>query len=193
MKYRPLITILLVLTSIVVTLGAPAFDSSLYGVNGHPVEWLSFSPGLPFRHLGLSLFLSPFIHLNTLHLFTNLAFLIPMALMMERKRSGRFLAMFFFSIHFVVMLTLVGIENLFPSGGNAFLGSSHVVVGLYSYWSLSQKRYGLLFFTLLIIAAGLWENQNPLTLLAHTLGLFSGILLFVLGRLWCKIRAKSTN
>lgn len=181
------------MTSIVITFGAPAFDSSLYGVNGHPVEWLSFSPGSPFRHLGLSLLLSPFIHLNALHLFTNLAFFLPVALMIERKRSGPILALYFFSIHFMVLLTLVGIENLFSLEGKAFLGSSHIIVGLYGFWSIANKKYGMLFVALVMIAAGLWENQSPFTLLAHGLGLIGGLLLPAADRLRSKLRPQGAN
>lgn len=143
--------------------------------------------------MGLSLLLSAFIHINTAHLLTNLAFFLPIAMMVERQRSGLFLAGAWFFIHFLVLLTLTGIAVLFPLGGNSFLGSSHIIVGLYGFWSLERKKYGLLFFALLIISAGLWENQSPFTLVAHFLGLLGGLLLFAIGHLRNKSRLKSAN
>jgi membrane associated rhomboid family serine protease len=172
---------------------APIFDSSIYGVNGHPTEWLSFLPSSPFRRMGLSLIFSPFLHINFQHLLTNMVFFTPVAMMMERKRSGVFLALNFFAIHFQVLLLLVVVNLFFPLYGKAFLGSSHVIIGLYSFWSLTNKKYGMLFFAFLILAVGLWQTQSPLTLLAHGLGFMVGIELLLLGRFWGKFGPKSSN
>jgi membrane associated rhomboid family serine protease len=193
MKTRPLATISFILLSIIITFMAPIFDSSIYGVNGHPTEWLSFLPSSPFRRMGLSLIFSPFLHINFQHLLTNMVFFTPVAMMMERKRSGVFLALNFFAIHFQVLLLLVVVNLFFPLYGKAFLGSSHVIIGLYSFWSLTNKKYGMLFFAFLILAVGLWQTQSPLTLLAHGLGFMVGIELLLLGRFWGKFGPKSSN
>lgn len=193
MNHRPLATISFILISFAVTLMAPIFDSSVYGVNGHPTEWLSFLPNDPFRHMGLSLVVSPFLHINFQHLISNLFFFAPVAMMMERKKSGFFLILHFFLIHSQVLLLLVMVNFLFPIGGKAFLGSSHVIIGLYTYWSLASKKYGMLFFALLILGVGLWQSQSPLTLLAHALGFIVGVEILLLGRLRDKLRSKSSN
>ncbi len=79
-----------------------------------------------------------------------------------------------------------------PLDGKAFLGSSHVVIGLYTYWSLANKKYGMLFFALLMLSVGLWQSQSPLTLLAHALGFMVGVEILLLGRLRDKLRTKSS-
>jgi len=193
MNHRPVATISIILISFAVTLMAPIFDSSVYGVNGHPTEWLSFLPSEPFRHMGLSLVVSPFLHINFQHLITNMIFLAPVAMMMERKKSGFFLILHFFLIHSQVLLLLVMVNFLFPIDGKAFLGSSHVILGLYTFWSLANKKYGMLFFALLVLSVGLWQSQSPLTLLAHALGFIVGIEILLLGRLRDKLRSKSSH
>ncbi len=193
MNHRPAATISLILISVAVTLMAPIFDYSVYGVNGHPTEWLSFLPGDPFRHNGFSLVVSPFLHINFQHLLTNLIFFAPVAMMMERKKSGFFLALNCFLVHSQVLLLLVMVNHLFSLDGKAFLGSSHVIIGLYTYWSLANKKYGMLFFALLILGVGLWQSQSPLTLLAHTLGFIVGVEILLLGRLRDKLRSKSSH
>lgn len=192
MKHRPITTITFFLLSLAVTLIAPTFDSSFYGVNGHPTEWLSFMPGAPLRHMGLSLIFSPLLHINVWHLITSLIVLAPVALMMERKKSGFFLALNFCLIHFQVLLFLVWINMFYPMEGKAFLGSSHVVIGLYTFWSLANKKYGMLSIPLIAISIDLW-NSNSLTLLAHTLGFVVGVEILLLGRLWNKVRPQSAN
>lgn len=193
MKNRPIATISFVLFSVLVTFVAPIFDSSLYGVNGHPSEWLSFMPSMPFRHMGLSLILSPFLHLNFQHLVTNTILFIPVAMMVERKNSGRNLALNFFLIHFQVLFFLIFVTLFYPLEGKAFLGSSHVIIGLYSFWSITNKKYNLLYFSILILAVGLWQDQSHLTTLVHVLGLLTGLELSVFCRLRSKLRSKSTN
>lgn len=192
MNYRPLVTMALVLTSLIVTLVAPIFDSSFYGVNGHPTEWLSFSPDAPLRHYGLSLIFSPFLHISFLHLLTNMVVFMPVAMMIERKKSGSNLILRFLFIHFKVLIILVIVNALFPLGGKAFLGSSHVVVGLYTFWALNQKKYGMLLVPLLVLGIGLWDFSS-LTFLAHILGFLVGVGLFFLGSLLSKLRLKSSN
>ncbi len=192
MNQRPLATITFIMLSFAVTLMAPIFDSSVYGVNGHPREWLSFLPGSPLRHMGLSLICSTFLHINFLHVMTNMIFFTPISLMMERKKTGLFLTLNFFLIHFQVLLLLYLINLVFPMEGKAFSGSSHVIVGLYTLWSLTQKKYGMLFWPLLVIAIGLWDD-NSHTLLAHALGFIVGVELLFLGRLWDKLRSKRSN
>lgn len=193
MKNRPITTICFIAVTFLVTFVAPIFDSSLYGVQGHPTEWLSFLPNAPLRHLGASLLFSPFIHVNFEHLMINLFFFVPMAMIIERKRSGTFLLFSVSLIHFQVLLALFVLSSIFPLEGKAFLGLSHIIVGLFSFWSLTNKKYGLLFLALLIIGVGQWQSQNELTLLAHGLGLVFGVELFFLGRFQNKQRLHGTN
>lgn len=183
MKTRPYATISLIVLSVIVTFIAPAFDSSIYGVNGSPLQWWSFMPAQPFRQLGLTLLLAPFLHLNTEHLLINTILLVPVGLMIERKQSAKHLAITFLSIHLLTMVLLI-ISSTFGNLSNAyFLGMSHIVAGLYSYWALVNRKFSLLIFAAGILIAGFWKNQNPLTLLAHGLGIASGVILFGLGRL----------
>lgn len=188
MNHRPVASIALILLSFAVTFIAPTFDSSFYGLDGHPSGWLSFSPQDPLRHMGLSLILSPFLHVNLIHLMTNVIVFIPVAMMMERKKSGSYLTFQFFLIHFLVLILLVLSNLLFPMGNKAFLGSSHIITGLYTFWALANKKYGLLVLPLFIISIGLWENQS-LTLLSHSLGFFAGVIFLILGRLHEKLRS----
>jgi membrane associated rhomboid family serine protease len=190
---RPLITISFTLISFTVMVMAPIFDSSVYGVNGHPTEWLSFLPNAPFRHMGLSLFFSPFLHINFQHLITNILIFLPVAMMIERKRSGAFLAVIFFSIHFQVLILLAVIDVFYPLDGKAFLGSSHVIIGLYSFWALTSKKMSMLYFGILLCAVGFFQSQGALTLLAHTLGLCTGIALLIPDRFGSKLRSKRPN
>lgn len=172
---------------------APIFDYSVYGVNGHPTVWLSFSPDSPLRHGGLSWIVSPFLHLHFEHLITNMTLFVPVAMMMERKKSGKFLLLKFLSIHTLVLLALMFVSPFYPLSGKAFLGSSHVVIGLYCYWGLANKKYSMTVLALVILGIGLWQSQSPLTLLAHVLGFLIGFGILVTGSLWDKIRAKGTN
>lgn len=188
MKYRPFASLSLILLSFIVTVMISILDTSIYGINGHPTQWLSFLPHDPLRHMGLSLFISPFLHINFMHALVNMIFFIPLALMIERKKSGKFLAVTFFLNHGLVLLSLVLVDLFFSLEGKTFLGSSHVIVALYGFWALYNKNYSLLFWPLLIIGIGLWEPQ-PLTLLAHSLGLLDGVIIFYVIRLWEKFRA----
>jgi hypothetical protein len=55
-------------------------------------------------------------------------FFAPVAMMMERKKSGFFLTLHFFLIHSQVLLFLVMVNHVFALDGKAFLGSRHVVL-----------------------------------------------------------------
>lgn len=193
MKNKLNATISFLLLSFAITFMAPIFDSSFYGFNGHPIEWMSFLPTSPLRHAGISILFSPFLHLNTQHLLTNLFFFTPIAMMMERKRSGLFLALHFFLIHFQVLLLLVLVNVFYPLEGKAFLGSSHIIIGLYSLWSVANKKFAMMSFALLILVIGMWQGQGALTLLAHALGLLVGIETLFLGRLWVKFRSQPSH
>ncbi len=192
MNYRPVVTIVLILVSFLATLVAPIFDSSFYGENGHPTEWLSFLPTVPLRQSGLTLIFSPFLHINLSHLLTNMVILLPVALMIERKISGRKLILFFSLIHFQVLLLLVLADVFMSLEGKAFLGSSHIVIGLYTFWALNQKKYGMLFMPLLVLGIGIW-NSHSLTFLAHMLGFIVGVELLFLCRLWERVRPQHSN
>lgn len=187
MKYRPFVSLSFILLSFIVTVMITILDTSIYGINGHPTQWLSFTPHEPLRHMGLSLLISPFLHINFMHVLVNMILFIPLALMIERKKSGKFLAVAFFLNHTLVLLLLVLVDLFFSLKGKAFLGSSHVVVGLYTFWALYNKNYALLFWPLLIIGVGFWEPQ-PLTLLTHSLGLLAGVKIFHFVRIWDKFR-----
>ena len=193
MKNRPIATLCFILTAILITFFAPLFDVSIYGLKGHPKEWLSFLPNSPWRHYGGSLLASPFLHMSWEHLLTNLVLFIPIAMMIERKRSGLYLAGIFFLLHFKVLVSLWVVQFFIPLEGKAFLGVSHVIIGLFSFWSLSTKRYGLLVFALLILIVGQWQLQSTSTLLAHALGFTMGVLLFFLGRSRDKLRPQRAN
>lgn len=188
MQKRPYVTIALTLLSLAATFLAPAFDSSIYGVDGNSLEWLSFNPSSPFRHTGAGLIGSAFLHINIRHLLTNMIFFIPVGMMMERKESGFFLAKTFSLIHFQVLVALLLVHFLFPLTNRSFLGSSHVIIGLYTYWALTTQKYGLLLGPLLVLSLGLWD-EGHLSLLAHVLGFLAGAHLLLLGRLWRKFRS----
>lgn len=192
MKYRPLATITLVLASFLVTFIAPIFDYSFYGENGHPTEWLSFLPSAPLRQAGLTLLFSPFLHINLTHFLTNMFFFLPVAMMVERKKSGMKLFLFFIMIHLETLLLLFITNAFIPLEGKAFLGSSHIVMGLYTYWALNQKKYGMMLIPLLVLSIGMW-NSHGLTLLAHMLGFIVGVELSIIGRLRERIGPQSAN
>jgi membrane associated rhomboid family serine protease len=193
MTKKPIATISLILTSIITTIAAPIFDYSIYGINGHPTQWLSFMPSAPFRHYGMGILGSPFIHLSLEHLATNMILFIPIGMMIERKKSGSFLFYKFGLIHVLVLSALLIIQVGFSFEGKSFLGSSHIVLGLYCYWSLTNKNYFLLFWTILLIVLGLWQSQGLETLMSHLTGMFVGCLLFAIGKLGSKLRLKSSN
>lgn len=183
MKTRPLATLSLIFISLLVTFLIPAFDTSLYGVDGNPLLWWSFLPSDPFRQFGLTLIVAPFLHMNFSHLVINTVLLVPVALMMERKLSGKSLLLSFSGVH-VLSIILLLITSLFIDlSKSSFLGTSHIVVGLYAYWALANRKFSLLVFALGVLLVGFWQDQNPLTILAHGLGIVSGIMLFGLGRL----------
>lgn len=145
-------------------------------------------PEAPFRAYGLTLLFSPFIHLGLQHLLTNFILLVPVAMMIERKKSSSFLLSLFFILHFTILSLLVLFHQLRPISGLAFLGMSHVIIALITYWALITRRYGMLMFAVFILAMGWWQAQSSMTLLAHTLGLLVGACLFALGRSWQKLR-----
>jgi membrane associated rhomboid family serine protease len=182
MKTRPLATILLIALSLLITFISPAFDTSVYGVNGNPLQWWGFMPAHPLRQYGLTLIISPFLHLNFAHLLINCILLVPVGLMIERKLNGIKLMIYFLGIHFFTLILLVVASTLMSLGQASFLGISHIVVGLYAYWGLVNRKFGLLIFTIGVLVAGYWQNQNPLTILAHGMGIVSGFILFGMGR-----------
>ncbi|GEM_PF-1386128 len=193
MNMKPIATISLSLLIIAFTFTAPLFDTSIYSLNGHPTQWMSFMPSSPFRSMGLTLISSPFIHLNFEHLLVNLFFLIPIGMMIERKKSKFYLASLFLIVHLQVLLFLVLIDTFYPFQTKSFLGCSHIVIGLYSFWFLKNKRYGSLLIAVIILIAGLWQTQSPLTILAHGLGLLGGLLILFFERLTRVNSIKSSN
>jgi membrane associated rhomboid family serine protease len=177
MKQRPYATLGLILASLVVTATAAIFDGSIYGVESHATDWLSFSPAQPFRQFGLSWLLSAFLHLNINHLVTNLVILIPVALMIERKEKASHLVAISTLIHLMVLISLIIWQFFSTLQGKSFLGSSHLILGLYAYWSLYQRRWNLMILPTGVIIWELWQNQSSLIILAHILGISSGLIL----------------
>lgn len=188
MNSRPLTTIAFLVLSFGITIGASVFDSSLFGHDGHPTLWLSFMPEDPFRLYGLSIIFSPFLHLGLQHLITNFILLVPVAMMIERKKSGPFLAGLFVTLHLIILATMILLHQFKSMTGAGFLGMSHVIIALITYWSLSTKRYGMLMFAAFILAMGWWQSQSSLTILAHAIGLIVGALLFAVSSSWQKLR-----
>ncbi|MGE3609493.1 MAG: hypothetical protein AB7I27_07895 [Bacteriovoracaceae bacterium] len=193
MKNKPVATISILILTVLITWIAPIFDSSLYGVNGHPTEWLSFYPAHPLNHFGAGLFASPFLHLNGQHLFTNLILFFPLAMVIERKESALFLLKFFILFHFQILLMLICLNEVIPLEGKYFLGSSHIILAFYSFWGLSQKKWFLLGFSLLALMIGYWQGQSHLTTWAHAIGIFVGIETLFLSSFWNKIRPKRSH
>ncbi len=193
MKQRPLVTIGLILFCLLVTLMIPTLDTSIYGFNGDPLSWLSFSPTDPWRIWGLSILLSPFVHLNLWHLFTNLIFLVPLALIIERRRSPAQLVIILVCIHLAGLLCLLALGAGIPLEGKLFLGSSQVLAGLYTFWALEEKKFAYLLIPGGILLSGLWQGQDQLTILAHGAGVIGGVLLIFSNALRKKLGAKRTN
>ncbi len=193
MKQRPWVTIALIILCLLVTLLIPALDTSIYGFSGDPLSWLSFSPTDPFRFWGLSILLSPFVHLNFSHLFTNLIFLVPLALIIERRRSPGQLAMVLGFLHIAGLLCLLLLGAAIALNGKMFLGSSQVLAGLYTFWALGEKKFAFFLIPAGIIVSGLWQGQDQLTILAHGAGVVSGMMLVLVSGSRKKLGAKSAN
>jgi membrane associated rhomboid family serine protease len=193
MKQRPLVTIVLILLCLLVTFLIPALDSSIYGFNGHPTYWLSFSPADPLRVRGLAIILSPFIHLDAAHLLVNLVLLVPLALVVERRRSGARLLFVLMLLHLGTLLGLTGLAALVPIGAKAFLGSSHVVTGLYTYWGLGEEKYAYLYVPIGALVLGAGQGQDQLTIFAHAVALAPAVLLVLSDRLRRKLRPKGAH
>ncbi|WP_372655710.1 rhomboid family intramembrane serine protease [Halobacteriovorax sp.] len=183
MKKRPIATTSLTLIALAITSMAPLFDTSVYSLNEHPTQWMSFMPSTPFRYMGLTFISSPFIHLNLEHFFVNTLFLLPIGMIIERKKTWTYLAVLFLLVHFQTLLSLIVIDSFYTFQAKAFLGYSHIVIGIYTFWFVKNKKYGSLTLAILILIAGLWQTQSPLTILAHVLGLAAGIVILILERL----------
>lgn len=193
MKNRPLATISLILGATLMTMMAPVFDSSVYGINGHPTEWMSFMPSAPLRNSGIGILLSPFIHMNWQHLLTNMIFLTPVALMIERKAGRGYLWLRFFLLHLFVLSALYAAQFIIPMEGKAFLGASHVVTGMFTFWGLTTRSKGMLFLSIAMVAGSAWQSQDSLTIAAHLTGATMGIMLFVVSSLLKKLRLQGAN
>lgn len=192
MKNRPVVTITFILMTLLTTFLSPVFDSSVYGINGHPAEWLSFLPTTPFRHYGLGLFFSPFIHLDAAHLFMNLIFFVPVAMMIERKEE-KSLTYIFFIVHFFALSMLFVAAQISPMNQKAFLGMSHIIMGLYFFEALKTKSKGLLFFALCLSGLSFWFTGDAYRNLSHFSGAAAGIILFGLYHFWNKLRLKTSH
>lgn len=190
---RPILTITISMSCILMTAMAPLFDSSIYGINGHPTLWMSFMPSNPLRLLGLGLITSPFLHINLEHLIVNTFFLVPIAMIIERKYSSLYLLKLFFSLHALVLLQLVLVDTFFQLNGKSFLGCSHIVIGIYSYYFTHEKKFGLLAIPFTVILLGAWQGQGVLTTLAHTLGLASGVCAVYLNIFFNSLRSNRPN
>lgn len=188
-SHRPAFTILFVLITVLFTYGISILDTSLYGVQGSPLEWLAFKP-IEFNQLfTLSALASPFVHLSTQHLLMNLLLFVPVSMMIERAQGIKFLLALILFIHFQVYLLLIVCHYWINLSGFAFLGLSHIVLGLYGFWALYRKNIGLTVLALAIIIIGKWQGQDNLTLLAHILGYMIGVELFIARRSWDKFRS----
>ena len=186
---RPYLTIFILFCCLIITYGIGALDTSLYGVQGSALNWLSFRPDSFKNLLSLSLVISPFLHLNTTHIVMNFFLFIPISMVIERSYGPKQLALLFVSIHVQVLLFLLLSHYWISLEGKSFLGLSHIILGLFGYWALSKKNVYMTFFALSIIALGKWQGQDNLTLLAHVLGYLVGVELFVIRRSWEKFRS----
>lgn len=193
MNKQPIATISLSLLIIAITTLAPLLDTSIYALNEHPTMWMSFMPSTPLRYMGLTFVSSPFIHLNLEHLAVNLFFFIPIGMMVERKKTRGYLLLLYTVIHLLVLLSLAFIDNFYSFQMKSFLGSSHIVIGLYSYWFIKNRKFGSLLMTIIILIAGLWQTQSPLTILAHGLGFFAGVVALFTQRLTRLKNVKSSH
>ncbi|PIP96460.1 MAG: hypothetical protein COW00_10470 [Bdellovibrio sp. CG12_big_fil_rev_8_21_14_0_65_39_13] len=190
---KPFLTLFLLFCCLFVTYGIGALDTSLYGVQGSALGWLSFSPESFKNLISLSLIVSPFLHLNTGHLLMNFFLFIPISMVIERSYGPKILSLLFIMIHVQSLLLLIVSNHWINLEGKFFLGLSHVVLGLYGYFALSKKNLFLTFFALSIIAIGKWQGQDNLTLLAHVIGYLVGVELFVIRRSWEKFRSQRSN
>lgn len=189
MKFRPYASLVLIFSCLFVTILSQAFNTTLYSFDGSPAKWLSFSISDPLRYNGLTLLSSPFMHVSASHLLVNLFFLGPVALLIERKESGPFLMKTAGFIHLLVLILLI----LTAPPQYAFLGASHLICGLYTYWGLRERQWSLLFVAVMFIGVGVWEGQSLGTLLAHLSGAFAAILLLIIGHLRRKVRSQCSN
>ncbi|MBY0515978.1 MAG: rhomboid family intramembrane serine protease [Bacteriovoracaceae bacterium] len=177
MQRKPITTILFILACILFTVACEILNNSIYGIDENVIKLLSFNPTHPLTHFGLGFFCSIFIHINLAHIATNLFFIVPICLMIERKKSSLYLFILIVLLHFITLLTLSLASGLLFTKEMYFVGTSHVVIALYTFWSLSQKRFSLFLIPALVLIIGFWQGQSHLTHLAHFLGMLSALLI----------------
>lgn len=144
-------------------------------------------PEFPFRNQGITLYLSAFVHMGVEHLLINMVFFIPLAMMIERKYSGKHIILIFFSLHLMTLSLLSILHFVMDLRGTAFLGMSHIVVGLSAFWGLLNKRYLILGISFLFLIVGYWQEQSTLVQMSHLCGLLSGVLLMARRSLWANV------
>jgi membrane associated rhomboid family serine protease len=193
MKPYPFGTLSLLILAILVTAGVSIFDQSIYGVESHALGWLGFTPSAPWRYFGLSWILSGLMHQDFSHLITNLIILIPVAMIIERKLGSSSLVAISIFLHVMVLVSLILCHQFYSLENKSFLGTSHLAMGLYVFWGIHQKKWGLLILPAGVLIWGLWVNQGPQIMLAHLMGVGAGVLVVTLGQLWRKIRSQSSH
>lgn len=156
------------------------------------LRFFSFDLAKPFSLSGLTILSSFFVHLNLPHLLGNYAVILPVGIYLEKKLSKKFLLLFIFSSHILVLVCQLliyswfggvgdvnGLEISIDGGTRYLLGSSAVGFSLLSLTLLRLKKLNFYFFFLFgysayaVFAASHFNSHIP-----HLIGWFIGSLIF---------------
>lgn len=170
-------TLTLLLLCVLATLLGQGLDGSYFGVTGDALSGLSFMPAAPGRLAGLTTLSAALVHQDLTHLLVNLLLLAPIVLVLEKKHGGHATALLVVGLQLLVLLTLLLGHAVMDLSAFAFLGASHLTLGLYAFWGLTEKRFLALGMVAATLAAGFFQQQSSATLMAHALGASAGLCL----------------
>ena len=136
------------------------------------IEIMAFDIRAPFRYFGLNFFTSAFVHSSTLHMVSNLFWLLGFGLYLEHARSKAKMLQIFCMGH------VLGILLVFFSKTNPdihfILGSSSATLAILGYGIIAIRKAFFYFVGMLVYFAFIFYGD---TSHAHLLPFFVGMLM----------------
>ncbi|MEI8026337.1 MAG: rhomboid family intramembrane serine protease [Pseudomonadota bacterium] len=136
------------------------------------IELMAFDTRHPFRYFGLNLFTSAFVHSSTLHLISNLFWLLGFGLYLEHARGkAKFVQVF--CLGHILGILLVFFSNVSPDM-HFILGSSSATLAVLGYGIIALQSAFFYFIGILVYFAFIFYGD---TSHAHLVPLFVGMLM----------------
>jgi membrane associated rhomboid family serine protease len=188
-------SLILLFSCIIATLIPHLFRRTLFSHEENPLIIFSFTPQIWGESMRLSHYVWPLVHQSGEHLALNTLGLLPILLILEKKFNSLKLARILVLTQGFFMILFISFFNFFSSQVLKnhqvlyFLGSSHLIFALYTYWFLNERKFKTLIFFSITFGVTYFYT-SAWTFWGHFAGSLSGIGSYYLEKLGCRARTK---